>query len=103
MKISVVVIRSWVGKRVGLLNHSELAIGHGILLKNVTQIHTRGMLFPIDVVFLDKHLRVTGIKVGLKPQSPSLTAPCNTKHTLELGVGSLKALPAKLERLELCS
>lgn len=46
-------------RRVGLLKHKCLEIGHGLLIPGrkwlpLMAIHTFGMKFPIDVLFLDK-------------------------------------------------
>lgn len=50
-------------RRVGLLNHECLEIGHGLLISGrkwlpLMAIHTFGMKFPIDVLFLDQHNKV---------------------------------------------
>ncbi len=52
----------WVNRRVGLLNHTGLAPGHGLLIGHCKQVHTIVMLFAIDVIYLDKHNLVCGIE-----------------------------------------
>ncbi|MDL1894788.1 DUF192 domain-containing protein [Anaerolineae bacterium CFX7] len=53
-------------RRVGLLKHTHLEIGEGILVPArswlpLIAVHTVGMKFPIDVFFLDWHNRVLEI------------------------------------------
>ena len=45
----------------GLLGRKELPSGEGILLRPAGSVHTFFMRFPIDVVFLDRELRVLDI------------------------------------------
>jgi uncharacterized protein len=51
----------------GLLGHSELAHGEGLLLRPARSVHTCFMGFPIDAVFLDRRLRVLSVSAGLRP------------------------------------
>jgi hypothetical protein len=52
----------------GLLGHAPLKTGEGLLLRGEKAIHTVGMSFPIDVLFLDQ----TGQVVHLIPAMPAL-------------------------------
>ena len=74
----------------GLMLKKELAPGEGLLLKNCPQIHCFFMRFPIDAVYLDEQMLVTGIET---------VAPWHlgkrirgTRHTLEIGAGRGKDL-----------
>ena len=51
----------------GLLGRKELPSGEGILLKPSGSVHTFFMRFPIDVVFLDRELRVVAIAPDVPP------------------------------------
>ncbi|HEY6872531.1 MAG TPA: DUF192 domain-containing protein [Geobacteraceae bacterium] len=51
----------------GLLGKSSLAEGEGLLIRPCKGIHTFGMKFPIDAVFLDRNNRVIAVKTGLAP------------------------------------
>ncbi|MFT9848256.1 DUF192 domain-containing protein [Aneurinibacillus sp. REN35] len=42
-------------KTIGLLRHSTLPAGHGLLIPECTSVHTFFMKFAIDVVFIDEH------------------------------------------------
>jgi len=45
-------------RRRGLLGRDALATGRGLLLRPCGSVHTFGMRFPIDVVFLERDGRV---------------------------------------------
>ena len=53
-------------RMVGLLGRSSLADGEALILPRCRAIHTCGMRFAIDVVFVDVDWRVA----ALKPQVP---------------------------------
>jgi len=75
-------------RRVGLLRHNKLDPGEGLWIYPTQAIHTFGMRFPIDVAFLDRHLRVTRIYHGLKPFRLTAFA-WGSRSVLELAQGSL--------------
>ena len=75
-------------RMIGLLNRKALAQGEGLLLDRCYGIHTIGMRFPIDVLFLDKELQVMRAVSALPP-----FRTCVVKHAiyvLELPVGSIQ-------------
>lgn len=84
----IIAAKSWLNVRTGLLNHAGLAPGAGLWLEGASSVHTRGMLFPIDVVFLDAQGRVLGVKSGVAPGVKRLTGPNGTKRILELAAGA---------------
>jgi len=51
----------------GLMGRRSLPEGSGLLLRPSFSIHTAFMRFPIDVVFLDRDLRVVKVVPGMKP------------------------------------
>jgi uncharacterized membrane protein (UPF0127 family) len=51
----------------GLMGRRSLPAGDGLLLSPAPSIHTGFMRFPIDVVFLDRELRVLKLVEQLKP------------------------------------
>jgi uncharacterized membrane protein (UPF0127 family) len=76
-------------RMIGLLNRNSLAPGEGLLLDRCYGIHTIGMRFPIDVVFLDRDLHVMRTVEALPP-----FRTCVVRHAvyvLELPVGSIRA------------
>jgi uncharacterized membrane protein (UPF0127 family) len=54
-------------RRIGLLRHKSLEPGEGLWIYPTQAIHTFGMQFPIDVVFLDRRFRVKRVYHGLRP------------------------------------
>ncbi len=54
-------------RRRGLLGREGIPEGGGMLIVPCRQVHTLGMRFPIDVVFLDEALRVVRLVVPLRP------------------------------------
>ena len=74
----------------GLLGHRELALDHGLLLRPGGTVHTVGMRFPIDVLFLDRHLRILSIVHRLTPNRIAV-APRETRSVLELAAGRAAA------------
>lgn len=74
-------------RMVGLLNRSGLAAGEGLLLDRCYGIHTIGMRFAIDVLFLDRDLHVMRAVPALPP-----FRTCVVRHAvyvLELPVGAI--------------
>ena len=49
-------------RRTGLLKHTGLEPGEGLWIAPCEAVHTFGMKFPIDVLFLDKKRKVLKIK-----------------------------------------
>jgi hypothetical protein len=73
---------------VGLLKHDGLPPGHGLWIVPCEGIHTFGMKFAIDVVFLDRKKRVLKVRHGMKPRRISL---CLLAHSvIELPAASVE-------------
>jgi uncharacterized membrane protein (UPF0127 family) len=51
----------------GLLGKESLAPGCGLFIVPSQAIHTIGMAFPIDVVFVDKKYNVVGMREAVRP------------------------------------
>jgi uncharacterized membrane protein (UPF0127 family) len=52
---------------VGLLGKRSLQPGQGLFIVPSQAIHTVGMAFPIDVVFVDKQYGVVGVREAVRP------------------------------------
>jgi uncharacterized membrane protein (UPF0127 family) len=67
-----VVADSFFTRLRGLLGRRELSRDEGLLIRPGSSIHTWFMRFPIDVVFLDRDLRVSPLvrrrRVGSRPE-----------------------------------
>lgn len=57
----------FLGRGVGLLGREALEPGTGLWIHPCKSIHTFGMRFPIDAVFLDRRHRVVRLVAGLRP------------------------------------
>ena len=54
-------------RMVGLLGQRSLAHGTGLYIVPCQAIHTIGMSFPIDVIFVDKKYNVVGMREAVRP------------------------------------
>ncbi len=82
----------------GLLGRSCLRDDEGLLIEPCSSIHTVCMQFPIDVIFLDKHDKVTAWGENVQPNR-MMVAPWGTRKTLELASGVIKNRVVKKETL----
>ncbi len=86
----LVVADTWEKRRKGFLGRTSILPGEGMLLTPCFAIHMVGMKFALDVVFLDRDLRVVGIDKHVKPGT--LNSSCRKAHsTLELPPGTVAA------------
>lgn len=69
LAFQVKVADSGLSRMIGLLGKRSLAPESGVWIVPCNSIHTIGMLFSIDVVLLDKSLRVVGLYELLRPFS----------------------------------
>jgi len=77
-------------RRTGLLKHTALEPGEGLWIAPSEAVHTFGMKFPIDVLFLDKKRRVLKIRSEM---ARSRMAFCLRAHSvLELPSGRAAAM-----------
>jgi len=89
--VSDLVIATTVSdRRRGLLGRSKLSPGEGMLIVPCRSVHTVGMQFAIDVVFLDKQCRVVSIRPNIEPGSWNNTC-LKARSTLELPAGTAEA------------
>jgi uncharacterized membrane protein (UPF0127 family) len=76
-------------RRTGLLKHSRLDPGTGLWISPCEAVHSFGMKFAIDLVYLDRKKRVRKIR---KEMVPRRLSACLTAHSvLELPVGAIDA------------
>ena len=73
-------------RRTGLLKHKGLAPGDGLWIKPCESVHTFFMKFAIDLVYLDKQMKVRKVRHAVPPWRLSA---CLTAHSiLELPAGT---------------
>lgn len=88
-------------RRRGLLGRTELAEGAGLWISPCESVHTWGMRFPIDLVFLDRENRVQKMRADVRPWRISA---CLSAHSvLELPAGTNSATETREgDVLEFC-
>jgi uncharacterized membrane protein (UPF0127 family) len=79
----------------GLLGKSSLMAGEGLLIRPCKAVHTIGMKFPIDVVFLDHRNQVIAFCMELRPNRLT-SIRLRAASVLELPAGTVKATTLKL-------
>lgn len=93
----VTVARSPLARLRGLLGRSGLARGEGLLIRPCNGVHTWGMQFSIDVVFLDARDCVLRLEPSLPPRRmvpwvrgarQALELPAGTAREAGVVVGS---------------
>jgi len=76
-------------RRKGLLGRMNLAAGEGLWIVPCEAVHTFGMKFPIDLVFLDRNKIVKKVKHNVVPGRLSM---CLSAHSvLELASGAIQS------------
>lgn len=80
-----VAANAWARLR-GLLGHAPLKPGEGMLLRGEKAIHTIGMGFAIDVLFLDRAGRVVHLIPAMRPLRLSPIV-ANAVDVLEMPAG----------------
>jgi len=86
----------------GLIGRRSLDLKQGLMIRPCRWIHTFGMCFPIDVVYVNKDWRVVACQENLPPKRigwPVLRA----YFVIELAAGAIRHSGLKAgDRLELC-
>ena len=75
---------------IGLLRRRSMPEQEGLLLMPASSVHTLGMRFNIDVVFLSRQMRVLGLAENVAPWRVVI-APEGTTRVLELAAGRVAA------------
>ena len=76
-------------RRKGLLGRDSLPIGHALWIVPCESVHTYGMRFPIDVLYLDRKKRVIKLRRAMPAWRLSL---CLFAHSvLELPAGTIES------------
>jgi uncharacterized membrane protein (UPF0127 family) len=83
------VASSAVDRSVGLLRTPEVLPGEGLYIERSPSIHMFFMRYPIDVVFVDRQLRVTKVVSRLKPWR-SVAWARGARDCIELRAGAVE-------------
>ncbi|MGH2704607.1 MAG: DUF192 domain-containing protein [Actinomycetota bacterium] len=87
--IEVMEARGVLGRMLGLLGREGLPPGRGLLLRG-RQVHTIGMTFAIDAIYLSK----VGEVLAVRTLSPGAVGPflLGARYVLELGAGEAERI-----------
>jgi len=80
-------------RRKGLLGRDGLPAGEGLWIVPCEAVHTFGMRFAIDLVYLDRHMRVKKVKSNVPPWR--LSACLSAHSVLELASGTVSRTQTK--------
>jgi len=81
--------QGWRGRMVGLLDRSALQPGEALILMPCAGLHTFGMRFPIDILLVDRALRVLRILQTVRPGRIATLRVC--PGAIELAAGTVRA------------
>lgn len=88
------VADSFFTRLVGLLATKSLKPGEGLMIKPCASVHTFGMKYPIDVVFIDSAHTVVEVAAGLMPGC--LASSRGAAYVIELPQGTAAATLTQL-------
>lgn len=80
---------TFVSRMVGLLKHTHLNRGEGLIITHCNSIHMFFMRFAIDVIFIDKSNKVVGVVPNILPNRLSKIYFSAVK-AIELPVGVIE-------------
>lgn len=80
-------------RRKGLLGRDGLSAGEGLWIVPCESVHTVGMRFPIDLVYLDRNKKVKKVRSGVPPWR--LSACLSASSVLELASGTVHRTQTK--------
>ncbi len=101
LPVKVCVAKGFIERLKGLLFTKSLSPGHGMYIKPCSEVHSFGMAYALDVVFLDDQLKV--IKLDVLPKH-SIRMCRGAKSVIELPECSINELGIKLgDHFSFCS
>ncbi len=86
---------NWLTKGWGVLGRPSLPPGEGLWLPGVASVHTLGVKFALDLLFLDSKMQTLRVVQNVPP-GRLLAGASGAAHTLELGAGTLASLPVRV-------
>lgn len=85
-----ILARSFSSRLFGLLLRPQLGPGEGLVIEPCSSVHTIGMRYTIDVLFVDPQGRVVGISEQLPPNRWYAGAR-RARQSIELPAGAIAA------------
>ena len=89
---TVEVANTFLTRLRGLLGRKEFREGEALIIDPCNSVHTIGMRFSIDVLFLDRENRVIGLRRGISPNRMT-SIFWNSRRVVELPDSSIEASP----------
>ena len=88
--LQVELAASWWARLRGFLGRPQPALGEGILLAPCDGVHTYGMSYDLDVIFLDERGKVLEVIQSLRPwrRTPRVRG---ARYVLEVPAGTIQA------------
>jgi uncharacterized protein len=87
-ELTIEITRGFLKRGKGLLGRTELEPRRGLLIPNCSSVHTFGMRFSLDLVFLSQDHRVVSIRESLKPWRAAIQ--WDAKMVLEMAAGEVQ-------------
>lgn len=91
--ITIIEADTLLTRLIGLLGHSSIDSKQGLHIVPCSSIHTFGLTYPIDVIFLDKH--------GVVVKTISRMSPNRIAKTIHSARSVLELPPDSIDRLQL--
>lgn len=97
-RLSIIATSSFISRLIGLLGTTKPYVNKVLYINPCSGIHTLGMHYPIDVIFIDNNNRVSRIFKSLKPfritktkksDKAALEFPPDTLSQISLEIGDL--------------
>ena len=85
------VARTFLSRAIGLLGRRGLSDGEAMVFPRCNSIHTLGMRFPIDAVFVDREWRVVALRSALGSGRMVWPVP-GAWGVIELACGTLERI-----------
>jgi hypothetical protein len=79
----------------GLMGRTPLDPGTGLIIYPEWSIHTFFMRFPIDVLFLDRHDTIVGLREAMPPNRP-FAGVRGARYVIELPPGQIAATQTQI-------
>ena len=91
ISLNATVATKYFDRMIGLLKKDKLKEGHALWIKPCNSIHTFGMKYPLDIIFLDKCNIVISLRINIKPNR--FCVPRLLCHSaIELPAGSIERI-----------
>lgn len=93
-RLRVYLADTFVARARGLLLTACLPADHGLLILPCRSIHTMGMRYPIDALFVDDRARIVDVRANLAPWRSAFNR--DSSAVLELASGAAAAFDLRL-------